>query len=306
MRRIITGATGLIGQRLVERWLKQGHELIVIGRSKAKIAQVFGERVKALSWDTLLPSDFDHVDVVVNLAGASVGAKRWTKEYKQEILSSRITATTQIANILAKLGAAAPRLFNASAVGVYGLQVQEEVGLPARFDEISALEKPSDFLAQVGQAWEKAAGAAGDKVVFLRFGVVLAKEGGALPKMMQPFQYYLGGPVGTGKQPLSWVGIDDVIHAIDFLVSKPDVSGPFNIVSPKCVTQKEFAQTLAHVMNRPAFFPMPAFVLKLMLGNEMANDLLLEGQHVYPLNLLDMGFKFSYPDLESALNRILR
>lgn len=309
MRRVITGATGLIGKRVVESWLKQNIDVTVIGRSREKIEKAFGLGVKSIAWDSLTLDDLKDAEVVLNLAGASVGEKRWTEERKQEIINSRVKATNKIATLLAELGPASPPLFNASAIGIYGLQVQEETGLPARFDDISAIDKANDFLSFVGQTWENAAAPAveaGVRVVFLRFGVVLAKEGGALPQMMLPFQYYVGGTVGTGKQPFSWVAIDDVVRAINFLIAKSDVQGPFNIVSPEAVTQRQFAQVLAHLMNRPAFVPMPGFALKLMLGKEMATDLLLEGQHVYPLKLLNMGFQFSYVDLESALNRVLK
>jgi hypothetical protein len=142
-------------------------------------------------------------------------------------------------------------------------------------------------------------------VTFLRFGVVLTSQGGALPAIMKPFQYYLGGRVGDGRQPFSWIGLDDLVHAIDFLIDNPNISGPVNIVSPKVVKQNEFAKTLASVMQRPSFFPMPAFILKMMFG-QMAEELLLKGQCAYPKRLLDAGFKFQYADLESALNHLLQ
>lgn len=309
MRRIIAGATGLIGTRLINHWLAQGHELVVIGRSVKKIREEFGARVQAISWDSLSADDLHQTEVVVNLAGANVAEKRWTPARKQEIIKSRVDTTHKLATLLATLGSSAPALFNASAIGVYGLQVQENVGLPARFDDISAIDKPADFLAKVGQAWEEAAKPAidaGVRVVFLRFGIVLAQEGGALPKIRQPFDWYVGGTIGSGKQPVSWVALDDVIRAIDFLISQPEARGPFNIVAPHALTQKQFAQILAKYLNRPALVPMPAFVLKLMLGSEMATDLLLEGQHVYPKKLLDMNFQFNYGELETALNRILK
>ena len=134
---------------------------------------------------------------------------------------------------------------------------------------------------------------------------MLAKEGGALPKLVLPFKFYLGGIVGSGNQPFSWIAIDDVMRAIDFLISKPNLSGPFNLVAPNCVTQKTLAKAIAHILRRPAAIPMPAFALKILFGKDMAEELLLEGQNVYPKRLLDSGFRFEYPDIQSALNHIL-
>lgn len=160
----------------------------------------------------------------------------------------------------------------------------------------------------MGTRWEKAADPAiqkGIPVTFLRFGVVLAKESGALPMLCKPVKFYLGGSIGTGKQPFSWVSIDDTIRAIDFLAGKSDITGPINIVSPQCVQQKIFSKTLASVISRPSFLKIPAFVITTVFG-EMGRELILEGQHVAPKRLTDAGFKFLYPDLESALNHILR
>lgn len=309
MHRIIAGGTGLIGKHLVEHWLMQNHRVSVIGRSEERIQQLFGTRVQAISWDHLTQDLFESAEVVVNLTGASVGEKRWNKKRKDIIVNSRIGSTKKIANLLAKLQSRAPLLLNASAIGVYGLQQTLPEGLPPRVDENSSLTpSPTDFLSFVARRWEEAAEAdvaAGGRVIFLRFGVVLAKEGGALPQLLKPYHYYLGGPIGTGRQPFSWVAIDDVIHAIDFLIASPDATGPYNIVAPECVTQRTLAQTIGRVMNRPALLPMPGWLIQLMLGKEMAQELLLEGQHVYPARLLQKGFQFSYPDLESALNHVL-
>lgn len=311
MHLVIAGATGLIGKQLTNYWLKQKHTITVIGRSEARIQAVFGDRVRAVSWNHLSREALESADAIVNLAGSSVGEGRWSEGRKEAILKSRIDATTQIATILAALGKKAPPLFNASAIGIYGLQTQERNALPPPFDEKTAIDwnNAPDFLSLVGRRWEKAAEPAiknGVRVVFLRFGVVLAKEGGALPQIMPSFRYYVGGRLGSGYQPFCWVSIDDVVRAIDFLLTQPDLSGPVNIVSPGCVTQKTFADTLGSVMERPAFMTMPAWVLQIVLGRERARELLLEGQHVYPQRLLDMGFRFSYSDVESALNHIMK
>lgn len=261
-------------------------------------------------WDQVTRDTFISADAVINLTGENVGAKRWTAAVKKEIITSRTGSTKLLAGLLADLGAKAPPLYNASAIGIYGLQKQLPDRLPDVLDESTPLhcDQPTDFLMMTGCRWEQAAEPAvkaGVRVVFLRFGVVLAKEGGALPKLMKPFQYYLGGPLGSGNQPFSWVAIDDVVSAIDFLVKKSDASGPYNIVAPECVRQGMFAETLSAVMYRPDLVRVPGFMLRLMLGNDMADGLLLEGQRVYPKRLLEAGFKFSYPDIESALNRVL-
>ena len=311
MHRVITGGTGLIGKRLVEHWLQQNHTITVIGRTNQHIQEVFGTRVQAVTWDSLTRDVLQSAQIVVNLAGVNVGDKRWNESLKQEILTSRIEATKKIAGLLGELGSKAPALFNASAIGIYGLQQQLYDGLPPRLDESTRIDwdHPSDFLSQVACRWEKAAEPAvtnGVRVVFLRFGVVLAKEGGALPKIVQPFRFFLGGPIGTGNQPFSWIAIDDVIRAIDFLIEKPDLSGVFNIVAPGGVVQKQLAEAIAKTLKRPAVMRMPAFLLKQLFGEEMVKELLLEGQHAYPKRLLEAGFKFEYPDIDLALNHILK
>lgn len=311
MHRIIAGGTGLIGKRLAEHWLKQKHTITIVGRTEGQIRKVFGQRVFAVTWDQLTAEILQSAELVVNLAGAGIANEPWIDTRKQEIIDSRVKPTKKINDLLVELGDKAPLLLNASAIGIYGLQTQLADRLPVNLDENTSFDwdNPPDFLSQVGRQWELAAEPAvlaGCRIIFLRFGVVLAKEGGALPPIMKPFRYYVGGSLGSGKQPFCWVAIDDVIRAIDFLIAKPDTSGPFNIVAPECVFQKNFADTLAKVMGRPAFMRTPGFVLKYLLGIELARELLLEGQHIYPQRLLDMGFRFAYPDLESALNHILK
>lgn len=311
MHRIIAGGTGLIGKQLAEHWLKQQHAITIVGRSQQHIEKVFGTRVQALTWEQLTREVLQSADVVVNLAGANVAEKRWNDARRQEIIDSRIESTKKIAGLLAELGKNSPPLFNANAMGIYGLQVQLPDQLPPRFDENTPIDwkNSPDFLSSVARRWEQAtqpAVAAGVRVVLLRFGIVLAKEGGALPMIKKPFELYLGGPTGTGQQPFCWVALDDVIRAIDFLLATPDAAGAFNIVAPECITQGMLTNMLGKLLDRPTFFRMPAFLLKLIFGKDMARELLLEGQHVYPQRLLELGFRFSYPDIESALNHILR
>lgn len=310
MQRVIAGATGLIGTALVNHWLMNGHHVTVIGRSRQKIQTLFQNRVNALEWHELEPNTFEQTEMVVNLSGAGIAEKRWTRARKNEILHSRIEPTQQLVKLLQSLGHQSPPLFNASAIGIYGLQRQTPPHLPPRLDEQDDIpwDHPPDFLSQVGCAWEKAANAAkpfGIRVVNLRFGVVLAKQGGALPQIVRPFYFFAGGRIGTGYQPFSWITIDDLIKAIDFLIPLKDIDGPINFVAPQCVTQRTLAKTIGQVIHKPSMLITPSLLLKCLFG-EMASELLLEGQHVYPSRLLDLGFHFSHPDLQSALVFILK
>ncbi|OGT65175.1 MAG: TIGR01777 family protein [Gammaproteobacteria bacterium RIFCSPHIGHO2_12_FULL_45_9] len=310
MERILAGGTGFIGQYLVREWLAQGKQVAVIGRSKEKIQKLFQGQVRALEWSELTADTFRQAEVVINLAGAGIGEQRWTEKRKTELVDSRTKTTTMLATLLAQLGKEAPRWFNASAASIYGLQSAFS-GLPSRFDGAVGIDKDivaPDFLSYIAREWEQAAKPAINKgvhVVFLRFGVVLAKDGGALPHMVRPFYYFLGGPIGTGNQPFCWVTLPDVAAVIDFLLAHPEMSGPVDVVAPGCVPQREFAEIVGEVLHRPTAVPMPGFLLKLLFG-EMAQELLLQGQYVYPKRLIDMGFKFFYPELKPALQLILK
>jgi uncharacterized protein (TIGR01777 family) len=308
MKYMIAGATGFIGQQFVQRWLAQGHDIIVIGRSLAKINQIFGGRVTAVTWSNLTSESLIGCDAVINLAGAGIGDKRWTAARQQEILTSRIQATEKLAQLCARLGPQSPALFNASAIGVYGLQAALPDQLPAPYDEDTVInfQQAPDFLAQVARAWElaaKPAEAAGVRVVYLRFGVVLAKQGGALPRMALPFKFGLGGRIGSGQQPFSWIALPDLIAIIELLLADKTITGPINITAPQCVTQKQFADQLGRALHKPSIIPTPAIALKLLFGR-MAEELLLSGQHVVPKRLLALGYSFQYPTLEQVLTMI--
>lgn len=310
-KRIIAGATGFIGQHIVREWLANNYKVYVIGRSVDKIKAVFDNTVSAWQWDDLSAENaavFREAELVLNLAGASIGDARWTEKRKKEILSSRITTTHKLADFCAKLGKQSPPLFNASAIGVYGLQASQPQELPLALDENTEIDfyHSTDFLAKVARSWELAAQVAqtaGVRVVWLRFGVVLAKEGGVLPRLRLPFQFFMGGKIGSGQQPFSWITLTDLMAAIEFLVQQNAVSGVFNLVAPGCVSQQQFAVALGKVLKRPSIIKTPAFALRLVFG-EMANELLLTGQHVVPKRLLELGFKFQYPTIAEALEHI--
>ena len=309
MHFIIAGGTGLIGQHLVAYWLKAGHEITVLGRDKARIQKRFGQTVNALHWDELTPGALGGVDGIVNLAGANLGEKRWDEARKKLIISSRVETTKALAIVIANTPNA-PKLYNASAIGVYGLQKQEGDQFPPRLDESTPIDwdNAPDFLSQVGRAWEKAAEpalAVHKPVVFLRFGIVLAADGGALPMLVKPFDFFVGGPIGSGNQPFSWVAIEDAVLAIDFLTKQADAKGAYNIVA-ESLPEHFVAEAIAGALNRPDVVKMPGFLLKPMLGDEMAKELLLEGQRVYSARLLAAGFKFTHPKIGPAIRHLLR
>jgi len=310
MKRIIAGGTGFIGRHLTEKWLTAGHEIVIIGRKREKIQHTFGDRVKAVTWQELNREIIKDAQVIINLTGATIGEKRWTEVRRLEILSSRIEATRKLASLCASLGTQSPPLFNASAIGVYGLQQTLKNQLPpvCNEDTVINFQQAPDFLAKIARAWETAtfpAKSAGVRVVLMRFGVVLAKHGGALPQITLPFNFGLGGPIGSGDQPFSWVSLVDLESAIEFLIDRTDINGPINIVAPECIPQKQLAHALGKALQRPSFMPTPGFVLKLIFG-QMAEELLLKGQHVYPKRLHSLGFQFKYPTIELALKNIYK
>jgi len=304
MKRIITGATGLIGKAVTRNWIKRGHEIIATGRSQSKIESMYGASVRAVEWgrlNELTAEDIKDVDVVLNLAGANIAQKRWSPKRKDEILASRVDATSRAAEFCAKHELT---LFNASAVGIYGLQKASANGLPEALDESTKCSVgDNDFLAMVCRKWEEAtapAHAQGCRVVYLRFGVILDGKEGAFPKMLLPFKLFAGGPLGSGGQPVSWVSIEDAVRAIDFLSENNDIFGPVNIVSPGCLQQKKMASAIGRTLSRPGWVPTPPFVLKMALG-EMADQLLLNGQNVRPQVLLSNNFEFKHKTIDEFL-----
>jgi uncharacterized protein len=287
----ISGSSGLIGSALVHRVERTGGEVRRIVRRAARSPQ-------EVSWDpvrgTIDADALEGVDAVVNLAGENL-AQRWTDDVKRRIRDSRVQGTSLLARTLATL-AVKPRVFlSGSAIGAYGDRGDEVL------DESSALG--SDFLASVCKAWEDAAEPAADagiRLVKLRTGIVLSRDGGALPKMLLPFRFGVGGRLGSGRQWMSWIALADYVDAVAFLLGAESISGPVNLVAINPVTNDEFTHTIARVIGRPAIFRVPSFAMKLVLG-EMAEDTVLASQRVAPRRLLDAGFEFSFPTLESAL-----
>ena len=297
MRILISGSSGLIGSALVPLLTGQGHQVVRLARR----AVAPGNDVAV--WDPaagkLETSALEQTDAVVHLAGESINALRWTGERKERMRESRVRGTRLLSESLAQLAVPPRVLVSASAVGFYG----------SRGDEVLTEESPagSDFLSDVCQEWEAAAGPArqkGIRVVNMRIGMVLSAKGGALPAMLPAFKAGAGGKLGDGRQFVSWIAIDDLTRAIQHAITTESLSGPVNAVSPNPVRNLEMTQALGKVLRRPTILSMPAFAVRLIFG-EMGDALLLSSQRVVPRRLLDSGFIFRFPDFETSLRHLL-
>ncbi|MDX6577233.1 MAG: uncharacterized protein QOE96_3186 [Blastocatellia bacterium] len=295
MKVLIAGASGLVGSALIPALEAEGAEVTRLVRSSAGA----GEIVWHPNNDHIDAKSLEGFDAVINLAGENIAAGRWTDDLKRKIHDSRVNGTHLLSEAIAKL-AQPPKVFLcASATGFYGDRGDESL------DEQS--DSGGGFLAGVCREWEQAtepANAAGVRTVNLRFGPILAREGGMLAKLLTPFKMGMGGKVGSGKQYISWVAIDDVVNAIKLALKDESIRGPLNIVSPHPVTNEEFTKTLGHVLSRPTALAMPAFAVRLAFG-EMADEMLLTSQRVIPKKLNDAGYEFQQPELEGALRKHL-
>lgn len=297
MRVLITGGTGLIGRALTDRLVGNDHEVVILSRGKSA-SNGFPEGVAVKSWDArtagVLVELVEAADAVVHLAGENIGQGRWTASRKSRILASRVDATSALTEALRR-ATRMPRVFvQASAVGFYGPHGETEL----REDEAAG----TDFLARVCQAWEAASFEVPDfgiRRVVARTGVVLSREGGALPRMALPFRLFVGGPVGSGRQWISWIHIKDLVGALEHLLMHDSAEGPYNLCAPRPVVNKELSTAMGRAMGRPSLFPVPAFVLRLMLGEQAT--IVLDGQRAVSDRLIDSGFSFSYPQIDAAL-----
>jgi uncharacterized protein len=288
----ISGATGLIGSALAARLRARSV------RVRRLVRTAHPQSPDDIVWDpmrgVLSPDDLEGADAVVHLAGEPL-AHRWTDARRRAIRESRVRGTELVARTIAALDRRPRVLLSGSAIGIYGDRGDEPV------DEESALG--SDFLAGVTREWEAASVAAADagvRVVLLRSGIVLSPKGGALERLLLPFRLGVGGPIGNGRQWMSWIALDDHVRAMEHALVTTGMHGPVNLVSPNPVTNAEFAATLGRVLSRPALVPAPAFALELVYG-EMARATILTGQRVLPKVLLRTGFQFAHPTLEQAL-----
>jgi len=295
MKIAIAGANGFIGSALVAHLGAVGHRVVRLMRRGADASR--GDATWDPSRGVLDPAVLDGVQAVVNLAGEPV-AERWSADRKKRIKASRVEATTLIAKTIIGLPRPPRVLVNASAIGIYGDRGDELL------DETSA--PGTGFLAEVAQLWEASAAPAaerGIRTVFTRFGIVLGAAGGALKEMLPPFRLGAGGKLGSGKQWMSWVTLDDVVGAIDYAITSDRVSGPVNVVAPNPVTNAEFTHELGHALHRPAVATVPGFALKLAYG-EMGEAVLLASQRVAPHALERAGFVFKHTLLAEALKQI--
>lgn len=296
MKIAITGASGMIGRALTSRLTSEGHEAIAVVRRSASVGEV--------SWDPargeIDARGLEGVDAVVHLAGAGIGDKRWNTAYKEELLGSRVKGTELLARTLPALDRPPAVLLSGSAIGFYGDRGD---------DVLTENSGPGKgFLAELCQAWESAAepvAAAGIRTVCLRTGIVLSAAGGALKKQLPLFKFGLGGKMGSGRQWMSWIALEDEVGAIVHLLTS-SLSGPVNLTAPNAVTNSEFTATLASVLHRPAVLPIPSFGPKLLLGSEMAEHLLFYSQHVRAQLLEEDGFTFACPALRGAFEVSLR
>ncbi|MGE0879963.1 MAG: TIGR01777 family oxidoreductase [Acidimicrobiia bacterium] len=296
MKVAITGASGMIGRALSSRLTSEGHEVIAVVRRTAAAGEVWWDPVRG----EMDARGLEGVDAVVHLAGAGIGDKRWNAAYKEELLESRVKGTELLARTLPALDRPPAVLLSASAIGFYGDRGDEVL------TETSGPGK--GFLADLCQAWEHAAepvAEAGIRTVYLRTGIVLSAAGGALKKQLPLFKFGLGGKMGSGRQWMSWIALDDEVGAIVHLLTS-SLSGPVNLVAPNAVTNGEFTATLASVLHRPAVLPIPPFGPKLLLGSEMAEHLLFYSQHVRAQRLEEDGFRFAHPALRDALEVSVR
>jgi uncharacterized protein (TIGR01777 family) len=297
MKVLVTGATGLVGTALIPKLRAAGyHSVRLVRKNPVSDSDiVWNPELGQLDLMSL-----EGLDAVVHLAGENIAGARWNDKVKKKIRDSRVNGTHLLASTLAQLKTPPKTLLCASAIGFYG----------DRGNEILTEDSPkgSGFLADVCEEWESASEPAqkkGIRTVLFRIGVILTPDGAALKKMLPPFKLGAGGIIGDGKQYWSWMSLDDVIGAILHALGTPSLKGPVNVVAPNAVTNAEFTKTLGHALKRPTFFPMPAFVARLALG-EMADALLLASARVEPKKLTVSGYAFRYPDLAGCLHDLLK
>ena len=299
MKILITGGTGFIGQALSPALLADGHSVTIYSRYPNKVASIFNNKVNHLGSLHDL-SKHDHFDAIINFSGAPIFANRWTEERKQVLINSRSGTTQRRVEFIERTETKPSVFLSGSAIGYYGDQGDAEI------DESASVNPQDDFGHQLCMAWEKTAEKAkehGVRVCLLRTGLVLGKNGGFLQPMLLPFKLGLGGKLGSGNQWMSWIHMDDYIAICKTLLENSMLEGVFNLTAPNPVTNRDFTRELAKQLKRPAFLPMPAWMLQLLLG-EMS-QLLLGSQRIIPKNILDSGFKFRYTELKAALEEVL-
>ncbi|MFS1512115.1 TIGR01777 family oxidoreductase [Chengkuizengella sp. SCS-71B] len=303
MKIAITGGTGFIGKYLTHYFLSQNHKVYILTR-KPDAYDSDDNNLKYIGWSvdsiSSLRDKLEGMDVFINLAGESINNGRWTEQQKERIINTRLQVTDTLLKLFKDLNDT-PKLFiNASAVGYYGTSLNKT------YTE-KDISTSDDFLAKTVQEWEKHASIAknlGIRTVYARFGIVLDKQEGALPKMVLPYKFFVGGKVGTGKQWLSWIHIKDVVNLMNFIMHNEEIEGAVNFTTPFPIQMDGFGKTIGEVLGRPHYLPAPSFALKMILG-EMST-LVLDGQKVLPNKAQQLGFKFEFPTLRETLTDIYR
>lgn len=302
-RVLVTGSTGFVGRPLCAELSRAGYKVVGLSRRAVEAERMFAGDVRIVEWDAGSTSGWselvDGALAIVNLAGDNIGSGRWNHKKKERILQSRLDVGRAVTEAIRSAERKPQVLIQASGVGYYGDRGDEML------DETSS--NGSGFLADIARQWEGSvleAESLGVRLAIIRLGVVLGPGGGVMSRLIPPFRFFVGGHPGSGRQWLPWVHIDDVIAATRFLIENADCNGPFNVTVPEPVRSKDFYDSLGKAMRRPAVFPMPAFALKLVLG-EMATELLLPSTRVTPKKLLDAGYEFKFSDPASAFGDIL-
>jgi uncharacterized protein len=298
MHVVIAGGSGFLGHALTRQLIAGGHRVTVLTRSEAS----HQGGVNVVLWNPDGTADIwaralDGADAVVNLAGTSIAGRRWTDAHKRLVRDSRINATESLVAGVATCRYPPSTFVQGSAVGYYGASLDDDA-----IDESHA--PGSDFLGRVCVEWEAAAqpvSARGCRVVTIRTGLVLARKGGVLPPMALPFRLFAGGPVGTGRQYLPWIHVDDWVSLVAWAIGNPDVSGPLNASAPNPVANEAFSRAIGRALQRPCWLRAPSFAMRALLGREMADCLILQGQRVVPARALAAGFSFGFDDIDDAL-----
>ena len=304
MKIAITGATGLIGKKIVEKLTGNENEIIILSRSIEKAKEIFSGNVKTIKWNPYSVSEIisdtgqlENLDSIIHLAGENVMSKRWSDGQKKKIIDSRVKTTAALFQIISKLKNKPKSVVSASAVGFYDNKVENVC------DEYS--HSGNDFLAEVTSAWEnevKKFAEENIREVRIRIGIALSKDGGALARLIPLYKYSIGGSIGSGKQWFPWIHIDDLANLFVAAVTNEKYIGAYNAVSPGITTMKEFSKTLGNVMSRPSVFTVPEFALKIVLGE--AAEALTKGAKIIPKRTVENGFQFEYTELKSALKSL--
>lgn len=299
MKILISGGTGLIGQALLKSLVQAGDQVIILTRNKE--GRTDTNSMKFVTWDARTSEPLlglmNDIDAVINLAGDNIGEGFWTNAKKERVVRSRVMAGNALSRAIIESPHKPDVFIQASAIGYYGTSEEQQ------FDESSP--NGNDFLAGICQGWESSSAALDStdiRRVIIRIGIVLDPKSGPLPLMALPFKMFAGGPIGNGHQFVSWIHLQDVVHAIEFVVRKKIIKGVVNLTAPNPYTNAEFGKMIAKVLKRPYWFPVPGFALKLVLGEK--STLVLDGQYVYPRKLVEHEFPFKFPDLEGALRNI--